>query len=55
MGVCDPLRLAHLLMTARRFKYYLNRSRAHNNTEPDFIEEENRFTVRLWKEPGKSP
>ena len=24
--------------------------RAHNNTEPDFIEEENRFTVRLWKE-----
>ena len=22
--------------------------RAHNNTEPDFIEE-NRFTVRLWK------
>ena len=23
---------------------------AHNNTEPDFIEEENRFTVRLWKE-----
>ena len=23
--------------------------RAHNNTEPDFIEEENRFTVRLWK------
>ena len=22
---------------------------AHNNTEPDFIEEENRFTVRLWK------
>ena len=29
--------------------------RAHNGTEPDFIEEENRFTVRLWKEPGKSP
>ena len=24
--------------------------RAHNNTEPDLIEEENRFTVRLWKE-----
>ena len=25
--------------------------RAHNNTEPDFIEEENRFTLRLWKRP----
>lgn len=25
--------------------------RAHNNTEPDFIEEENRFTVRLWNKP----
>ena len=24
---------------------------AHNNTEPDLIEEENRFTVRLWKTP----
>ena len=24
--------------------------RAHNGTEPDLIEEENRFTVRLWKE-----
>ena len=29
--------------------------RAHNNTEPDFIEEENRFTVRLWKEPEDTP
>ena len=29
--------------------------RAHNNTEPDFVEEENRFTVRLWKEPGNHP
>ena len=28
--------------------------RAHNGTEPDLIEEEHRFTVRLWKErsPG---
>lgn len=25
--------------------------RAHNGTEPEFIEEESRFTVRLWKEP----
>lgn len=28
--------------------------REHNGTEPDLIEEEDRFTVRLWKEP-KSP
>ena len=25
--------------------------RAHNGTEPDLIEEEHRFTVRLWKGP----
>jgi ATP-dependent DNA helicase RecG len=25
--------------------------RAHNGTEPDLIEEENRFIVRLWKAP----
>ena len=25
--------------------------RAHNGTEPDLLEEEHRFTVRLWKEP----
>jgi ATP-dependent DNA helicase RecG len=25
--------------------------RAHNGTEPDLIEEEDRFIVRLWKEP----
>ena len=25
--------------------------RAHNDTEPDLIAEEHRFTVRLWKEP----
>ena len=24
---------------------------AHNGTEPDLIEDENRFIVRLWKEP----
>ncbi len=24
---------------------------AHNGTEPDLIEEEHRFTVRLWKKP----
>ena len=24
---------------------------AHNGTEPDLVEEESRFTVRLWKEP----
>lgn len=28
--------------------------RAHNGTEPDFILEENLFTVRLWKEPRQS-
>ena len=27
---------------------------AHNGTEPDLIEEENRFIVRLWKEPKPS-
>jgi hypothetical protein len=27
--------------------------RAHNGTEPDLIEEEDRFTVRLWKEPKR--
>ena len=28
--------------------------RAHNGTEPDLIEEEYRFTVRLRKEPGRA-
>jgi hypothetical protein len=28
--------------------------RAHNGTEPEFIAEESRFTVRLWKEPKRS-
>jgi len=28
--------------------------RAHNGTEPDLIEEEHRFTVRLWKEAKSS-
>ena len=27
---------------------------AHNGTEPDLIEEEHRFTVRLWKQPKPS-
>lgn len=27
--------------------------RAHNATEPDLVEEEDRFLVRLWKEPRK--
>ncbi len=27
--------------------------RAHNGTEPEFIEEESRLTVRLWKEPKR--
>jgi len=26
--------------------------RAHNGTEPDLVEEESRFLVRLWKSPG---
>ena len=25
--------------------------RRHNGTEPDLIEEDDRFIVRLWKEP----
>ena len=25
--------------------------RAHNGTEPDLVEEESRFIVRLWKHP----
>ena len=28
--------------------------RAHNGTEPDLVEEEDRFIVRLWKEPRRS-
>ncbi len=28
--------------------------RRHNETDPDLIEEEDRFTVRLWKEPKRS-
>ncbi len=28
--------------------------RAHNGTEPDLIEEEDRFTVRLWKQPRQA-
>ncbi len=27
--------------------------RAHNGTEPDLVEEEDRFIVRLWKEPRR--
>jgi ATP-dependent DNA helicase RecG len=27
--------------------------REHNGTDPDLIEEEDRFIVRLWKEPKK--
>lgn len=28
--------------------------RTHNGTEPDLIEDDDRFTVRLWKEPSSS-
>jgi ATP-dependent DNA helicase RecG len=28
--------------------------RAHNGTEPDLVEEDDRFIVRLWKEPHRS-
>lgn len=28
--------------------------RQHNDTDPDLIEEDDRFTVRLWKEPKRS-
>ena len=29
--------------------------KAYNGTEPDLVEEENRFTVRLWKEARTRP
>ena len=29
--------------------------RAHNGTEPELIEDEHRFTVRLWKQPPTAP
>ena len=29
--------------------------RDHNGTEPDLIEEDHRFTVRLWKDPENTP
>ena len=29
--------------------------RAHNGTEPDLIEEDDRFLVRLWKEASQNP
>jgi ATP-dependent DNA helicase RecG len=32
----------------------IRKMREHNNTEPDLIEEESRFTVRLWKERPQS-
>ena len=28
--------------------------RQHNETDPDLVEQEDRFTVRLWKEPKRS-
>ena len=28
--------------------------REHNGTDPDLIEEEDRFTVRLWKRPAQA-
>jgi hypothetical protein len=28
--------------------------REHNGTDPDLVEEEDRFTVRLWKESKRS-
>jgi ATP-dependent DNA helicase RecG len=27
--------------------------RAHNGTDPDLVEEQDRFLVRLWKEPRR--
>ena len=38
----------HLSMGVRN--RIIGSMRAHNGTEPDLIEEEHRFTVRLWKE-----
>ncbi len=29
--------------------------RQHNGTEPDLVEEESRFIVRLWKRPHNTP
>lgn len=27
--------------------------REHNGTEPDLVPEEDRFTVRLWRQPAR--
>jgi ATP-dependent DNA helicase RecG len=32
----------------------IRKMREHNDTEPDLIEEESRFIVRLWKEQPRS-
>ncbi len=42
----------HLGMSVRN--KIIGSMRTHNGTQPDLIEDENRFTVRLWKE-GKVP
>ena len=39
----------HLGMGVRR--RIIGAMREHNGTEPDLIEEEHRFVVRLWKAP----
>ena len=39
----------HLVMGVRN--RIIGAMRRHNGTEPDLIEEESRFTVRLWKKP----
>ena len=43
----------HLGMGVR--KRIIEAMRVHNGTEPDLVEEEHRFTVRLWKDPGNHP
>lgn len=45
--------LAHLQMTSRQ--NYSEYACPQWHQEPDCIEKENRFTVRLWREPGTLP
>lgn len=35
-------------------KRIIDAMREHNGTEPDLIEEEHRFIVRLWKTPREA-
>ena len=57
MTTMDVLRdygyVEHLGMGVRN--RIIGSMRDHNGTEPDLIEEDHRFTVRLWKDPEDTP